>query len=1062
VSSKDLTIRIKAEDQASQQLQQIGRQFEGIGQTLRDVGKIAAGVLIRDFANNIATGINEAMELGGQLQTLSLSFERMKEAAGASGLTLESLREATKGTVSDVDLLTAANQALALGLPTEDLEELFAAAMKLGHAMGIDTKKAVESLTLGLGRQSKLILDNLGIVFQAEEAYEWYAASIGKTAKQLTDAEKKTAWQTYAIEKLREKAAELGDSISETQLAQERWNAQMENFKAGIGAALGPLAGFFSALAPIQPLLSSLATAVIPMLITKITTLGGILPAIKAGFAALNAVMAANPILLVVTAIAALVGILAAAYATCEPFRNAVNELGRAIWNFLKPAIDAIVNGLRWLWDNILGPLAAFIAAVLVVQFKMWGMVLEWLWNNILKPLADFLGSTLKPVLDAIGGAISAVTGAFSWLGEQIGHAMNAVADAVSGGGEKVVENWEDACSQVEKIQETSNNVIIGLMAELFGVQKQLQQSFIDEQIRILEEGYERQKQIYEQELNEQLGALQQNLDAQLAEIEKARQEALEIEEQRYREATDAAIQFWLDQLKETVEGWDKVIQEYTQHYDRLIQEATRAYEEQRRETENFYNEQINTVQRRLNEQLRLIEENYREQTNTVRTEYDEQIAATREFYDSMIAEINAGLQAIRDARNEDLMNLEYNYLLQKQLLEKQYSEGVLSEEQYQEKLNELNRQYREERARISDEYRLQELEYELQHKDELEALEEEKNAKITELEQKKNEELLNLEEQKNAAVSEAEQTAKAEIEALTEEKNSRLLELENAHAEEVAAIEQEKNNKLAEIQANREQLETEHQQNVASIEEEYARQRQEALAKFEQEKQALIADYEAKIAELTEEYQNKLAEIQRKGAEEQIGILEGFCSSVSSMFSGLWSSIVSGAQSAWSSVTSTISGAVSSAGDALSGFTSAVSGAMSSAGSAISGFISSICFAHAIHEAVESSIKDLNVWVKKIDDSMREGTRAVKEFVGDVGAPKGGFGVSVTPSGPVTSVINVTISSPLVHVEGSADKRTAELAAELIEKKLRNVIVEASSSGAPATHKRIRLARVI
>jgi len=51
-----------------------------------------------------------------------------------------------------------------------------------------------------------------------------------------------------------------------------------------------------------------------------------------------------------------------------------------------------------------------------------------------------------------------------------------------------------------------------------------------------------------------------------------------------------------------------------------------------------------------------------------------------------------------------------------------------------------------------------------------------------------------------------------------------------------------------------------------------------------------------------------------------------------------------------------------------------------------------------------------------------------------------------------------IVINGPLVNVEGSADRRTAEYAAELVEKKLQSVIVEASSSNAPTIHKRIRI----
>jgi hypothetical protein len=61
------------------------------------------------------------------------------------------------------------------------------------------------------------------------------------------------------------------------------------------------------------------------------------------------------------------------------------------------------------------------------------------------------------------------------------------------------------------------------------------------------------------------------------------------------------------------------------------------------------------------------------------------------------------------------------------------------------------------------------------------------------------------------------------------------------------------------------------------------------------------------------------------------------------------------------------------------------------------------------------------------------------------------------TPTPPI-----LQINSPLVVVEGSADRATAELAANLVADRLKSVIVEASSSGAPATSKRIRFGNVV
>ena len=52
----------------------------------------------------------------------------------------------------------------------------------------------------------------------------------------------------------------------------------------------------------------------------------------------------------------------------------------------------------------------------------------------------------------------------------------------------------------------------------------------------------------------------------------------------------------------------------------------------------------------------------------------------------------------------------------------------------------------------------------------------------------------------------------------------------------------------------------------------------------------------------------------------------------------------------------------------------------------------------------------------------------------------------------------NITITSPLVYVERSADRETTELAAKLIEQRLKTVLIESTSSAAPT--KRIRILR--
>ncbi len=98
------------------------------------------------------------------------------------------------------------------------------------------------------------------------------------------------------------------------------------------------------------------AISIIPTAITMIDSLIRVKQSWAAAQAALNMVMNANPVMLIVTAIGALIAAVIYAYNTCEPFRNAVNAVGSALATVLKPAIDVVAGALSWLWHNIVEP----------------------------------------------------------------------------------------------------------------------------------------------------------------------------------------------------------------------------------------------------------------------------------------------------------------------------------------------------------------------------------------------------------------------------------------------------------------------------------------------------------------------------------------------------------------------------------------------------------------------------------------------------------------------------------------------------------------------------------
>jgi len=144
------------------------------------------------------------------------------------------------------------------------------------------------------------------------------------------------------IEKHGADSEQAAAALKDLQLAQERYQVAVERAQMMQGN--------------LNEAMVQSAISVIPTAITMIDSLIRVKQSWASAQAALNIVMNANPIMLIVTAIGALIAVLIYAYNTCEPFRNAVNAVGATLLNIFKPAIDAVTGALQWLWANVVEP----------------------------------------------------------------------------------------------------------------------------------------------------------------------------------------------------------------------------------------------------------------------------------------------------------------------------------------------------------------------------------------------------------------------------------------------------------------------------------------------------------------------------------------------------------------------------------------------------------------------------------------------------------------------------------------------------------------------------------
>ena len=221
------------------------RNMKKEGDTLsRSFATLRSRLLLFSFAMSLGGRqlINFASQ-AAKLDQMETAFTSLQGGTEGANIALEKLREATNGTMSDFDLFQQANNAMVLGITknSDEMGELFDKAQRLGAALGVDTVRSIESLVTGLGRQSKLMLDNIGITVDTNKAYEVYANELGKTTKELTDAEKKQAFFNATIKAADKALAPMGEETLTFAQRLERLDASFTNLSTRIGNVLLPL-----------------------------------------------------------------------------------------------------------------------------------------------------------------------------------------------------------------------------------------------------------------------------------------------------------------------------------------------------------------------------------------------------------------------------------------------------------------------------------------------------------------------------------------------------------------------------------------------------------------------------------------------------------------------------------------------------------------------------------------------------------------------------------------------------------------------------------------------------
>lgn len=194
---------------------------------------------------------------------------------------IENLKAVSGQTLSTAQVMETAGKALLLGIPADKFEDMMKIARAASRITGDSIQKSFEDIATGMGRQSKLILDNLGIIVDVRKASEDYAATIGKTASQLTDAEKKTAFFNATM-----KAGEdIVKRVNVQQLtaaeAMQKFKAQAADLAIILGKVIFSVTAFGTALVMAIGTGINMMIASLTELVAKIVDLGRHIPGLK-------------------------------------------------------------------------------------------------------------------------------------------------------------------------------------------------------------------------------------------------------------------------------------------------------------------------------------------------------------------------------------------------------------------------------------------------------------------------------------------------------------------------------------------------------------------------------------------------------------------------------------------------------------------------------------------------------------------------------------------------------------------------------------------------------------
>lgn len=312
---------------------------------------------------------------------------------------------------------------------TDDVPGAFRSAIDAIEESG----SVSEALQQQVGDTGKTVEEIFG-----KKAAQELATNIQNGSFAIGDWTKALQENDGALESTTENATTMSDSWQ--QAVNNVQMALMSTFAPAIQSVVTAVSGVVTQVAQVvqrSPLLQAVVVGIATALGILAAALGfsALVTVVTKAFALLNTTLLANPVFLVVTAIAALVAGLIYAWNNCETFRNIVTAVFETIRTFVVNAVTAIHKKITEIFNKIRTVITTVTNSIRTKVTSVWSGIRNATtntWNNIKSGIQNAITGAQNIVTNIITAIKSKVSSVWSGIRSTTSSVWNSIKTAIT------------------------------------------------------------------------------------------------------------------------------------------------------------------------------------------------------------------------------------------------------------------------------------------------------------------------------------------------------------------------------------------------------------------------------------------------------------------------------------------------------------------------------------------------------------------------------------------------------------------------------------------------------